>query len=257
MRHRRDGYSLVELLVVMAIFAALVGLALPAINRAGGFLGDDPDLAARELYATLRAARVYAGTYRVDTAVVYGLRSGKLDGTGPDVLYIDSYGIARQLNPDEREAIGVPRDNEGAFMMVQNREASFRKLPENSCILSIDNNYDPTVGIAADGTAREGFQFIELYTDGGFVPPIVTLPGGGDLFPAHVFTAAGFMEPQSSPVARFTINVAVSPEASPDERYTILPGDEDETGTVLPEGQLKVPVRIELFRTTGRVKMTS
>ncbi len=265
--HRNHGFSLVEMLIVIALIAALAGLAIPAITRAGGFLSDDPDIAARELYASMRAARVYATTYRVNTAVVYGVTNPDetVDSvTDEKVRVIDSYGLARQLTRDERRSLGISATN--VYALIEDREAYFRRLPANSCIASIDNDYELEIGINADGTFREGLVPVLLVdVDSSVAPatatavaPINTTDFGSDAFPAHVFTPSGHMEPESSPVARFTVNVALMPDASLEERYTIAPGEEDpQTNTVLPEGQLKVPVRIELFRTTGRVKMTS
>lgn len=249
------------MLIVIALIAALAGLAIPAITRAGGFMSDDPDTAARELYASMRAARVYATTYRVNTAVVYGMTQRVDSVTGITVPVIDSYGVARQLDRDERQSLGIGYVN--AYTPVQDYEAHFRKLPANSCIISIDNNYELTPGVLADGTAREGFFPVYLHAiDGPRIEPLYAMPAGADpsLFPAHVFTPSGFMEPETSPVARFTVNVALMPDASAEDRYALAPGDiipGSDPEQTDPDGELKVPVRIELFRTTGRVKMTS
>jgi len=300
----RGGYTLVELLVVMAIFAALVGLAIPAINRAGGFTSDDPDIAARELYASLRAARTYATTYRVDTAVVYGLADITDSATDNPVRIINSYGVVRKLTGQEIRSIErqaaclpppgpgeislAPGDPDFAYILINDYDAKFRRMPANACVISVDNAYEPFLGVLADGAAgTEGLVPIVLYEAYYGEDPCnpgdtillyaridpVTPDGSGRrmnfaslpvpeledyAMPAHVFTPAGPMEPQASPVARFTLNVAPVPDASLEDRFTIHPGDVDpETATVLIDGRLKVPVRIELYRTTGRVKMTS
>lgn len=64
----RLGFTLVEVLVVLAIVAILGALALPAART---FFQGEQERGARELYSLIRAARVYAATYRVNTAVVY------------------------------------------------------------------------------------------------------------------------------------------------------------------------------------------
>ena len=301
MEQNRHGYTLVELLVVIAIFAALVGLAIPTINRAGGFSSDDPDVAARELYASLRAARIYSTTYRIDTAVVYGLAVATDSATSAQVQVINSYGVVRKLTDQEVRSIKaqaacepspspgepglVPGDPSLAYVLINDYDAKFRRLPQNTCVISVDNSYELFPGVLADGASgTEGLIPIVLYeayigqdpcnpgqstllyaridpTRGGktmnFAGPVSTELADFAL-PAHVFTPAGYMEPQASPVARFTLNVAPVPDANLEDRFTIYPGDEDPvTNTVLPFGQYKVPVRIELFRTTGRVKMTS
>jgi len=65
--------TLVELIVVLGIVALLTALAVPGLARLGAFSNDKAPRAAREIFQLLRAARVYASTYNVNTAVVYSL----------------------------------------------------------------------------------------------------------------------------------------------------------------------------------------
>ncbi|NLV46706.1 MAG: type II secretion system protein [Candidatus Hydrogenedentes bacterium] len=67
---RRGGWTLFELLVVIAIIGILTGISISVTRM---FSRDDMRGAARTIYTMLRAARVYATTYNVETAVVYGL----------------------------------------------------------------------------------------------------------------------------------------------------------------------------------------
>jgi len=64
----RAGFTLVELLAVVAIMAILMVIALPAFHL---FAKKDIDTAAAELRATLRLARQYAVTRRQEVFVVF------------------------------------------------------------------------------------------------------------------------------------------------------------------------------------------
>jgi len=61
------------LIVVLAIVTTLSALAIPGLARLGAFSNDSLPRASRELFEMLSAARIYATTWNVRTAVVYNL----------------------------------------------------------------------------------------------------------------------------------------------------------------------------------------
>lgn len=74
----RTGFSLVELLVVLAIIGILGAISIPIMRS---FSRDDMRNGARTVYTMLRAARMYAMSYNVETAVVYELDDQFLSGS--------------------------------------------------------------------------------------------------------------------------------------------------------------------------------
>jgi prepilin-type N-terminal cleavage/methylation domain-containing protein len=99
----RHGMSLVELIVVLAIIAILAAIAIPTFSKLGFFSRNEVQSCARELYALLRAAKIYAATWRVDTALVYGI-SLRLDSvTGQAVEAIDSAAMVYKIPQDVLE----------------------------------------------------------------------------------------------------------------------------------------------------------
>jgi prepilin-type N-terminal cleavage/methylation domain-containing protein len=83
-RRNGRGFTLVELIVVLAIVALLTALAVPGLARLGAFSDDTLGQESRQLFELLAAARVYATTYNVRTAVVYNLDTYKSPQVNPN-----------------------------------------------------------------------------------------------------------------------------------------------------------------------------
>lgn len=72
-RESRAGFTLVEVLVVLAIVALVSAIAIPGLAKLGAFSRDEFKRATQDTYSILRAAQLYATTYNVNTAVVYSM----------------------------------------------------------------------------------------------------------------------------------------------------------------------------------------
>lgn len=81
------AFTLVELIVVLAIIALMAAVAIPSFSRMGLFSHNRLDSSTRSLYSMLSAARVYAITYRVCTAVAYDYDNTTDEATAMTMLY--------------------------------------------------------------------------------------------------------------------------------------------------------------------------
>lgn len=72
-RESRAGFTLVEILVVLAIVAVVSAIAIPGLAKMGAFSRDEFKRATQEVNSVLRSAQLYATTYNVNTAVVYSM----------------------------------------------------------------------------------------------------------------------------------------------------------------------------------------
>ncbi|HNR29255.1 MAG TPA: prepilin-type N-terminal cleavage/methylation domain-containing protein [Candidatus Hydrogenedentes bacterium] len=264
-RDRDRGFTLVELLVVMAILAILGVLAVPAFLSM--MPSEDLSSASRELYTTLQWARAYAATHRVNTAVVYSLDNFvpiSLDpqnnatlpepimdsGTGQFMRVITHVAVMRQLPP----SAGL---YSGRYVPVDGVEGQFRQLPGDTVVLLNDpeapfNPYyvhkRPRVAPPDDANDvqqvyRLGMSIIDAYLegtgpDGENRNPTATTP-----FIAHVFKPSGALHAPDSP-ERVTLHVAPRPDAPVEDRY-------DDAATL---AKLRT-VPLELYRSTGRARI--
>lgn len=78
-RESRAGFTLVEVLVVLAIVALLSAIAIPGLAKLGAFSRDEFKRATNETFSVLRAAQLYSTTYNVNAAVVYSMDHWSLE----------------------------------------------------------------------------------------------------------------------------------------------------------------------------------
>ena len=101
---RERGYTLVELMVVMAVLAMIVALVTPQFSRS--LPGLQLNTASRELAGELRHAREEALRSGRDTHVRFDLALGRYAFSGSSVEKILPPGIAMSLTTAERETEG-------------------------------------------------------------------------------------------------------------------------------------------------------
>lgn len=275
------GITLVELIVVLAIIGLMTALTLPGLARLGSGSRNEVSRTAREIFSLLRAAKIYAATYRVDTAVVYN----------PENLY-PLGGIAASSTIRRVSAIAVlykplqPPPSmwgcPGCFVPVPGESGQFALLPQDTTILLEEvfvRDVQDINDLDGDGNTQEvlfqRFDFrprklqqpeSNIFRALGMKEiPIGGLDSGpsGDAvermrrlapdpqdpsgfikseFPAHVFKSSGRIDWRSSK-ERVRIYVAPSPELPESDRQDPLIG--------------LVAIPIDLYRSTGRVKLAT
>ncbi len=132
------GFTLVEMIVVMAILAILAAAAIPSFVRIAQMDSDRIDATSRLVYGMLNIARMHAATYRAETAVYYTLievqdsRAGETDATLPAQVIADGVGVARRMTHMEVDQLKAQLEADG---VDYSEDATFN---EQRCFVALD-----------------------------------------------------------------------------------------------------------------------
>ncbi len=250
----KSAYSLVELIVVMAIGGLLTAFAIPSIARLGAFSSNELGNTTQELYTMLKAARIYASTHNTDTAVVYTLDNYSTTSNTIREPLGDS--MTGEVTRAIVGAALVRKDKvRDLFVPITVREGIFRQFPNEVVIALIPPEQTHGTPLYADLNAR--YAGLDRLGQLGMKTVYVNFNDENDLtepLPAHVFTPAGQLDPTDSSKERYTFMVTATPDLAPEERLVIPNTDYDGQTTA---ADLFISRTIELFRSTGRVKIAS
>ena len=281
------GFSLVELIVVMAIFAILASVAIPGMVKLGLFSRNELENTAREIHALMQTAQVYAVQRHTNAAVVYGLDNWNPDAaagvakpiqdsiTGEMVRVLQSAALMYRIkNPLDwtsavifEPALGT---DESLYVPVASDEGGFREFQGEMVVLLVNPGTGLPVyqselarytsaGNVNSGPAALGMNVIRAEWnrefDEGSQKEIIRWAW----FPAHVFTSDTRLEVGGTS-ERFEIMVAPIPSVVAEQRFVGLPParelfDTERAKLFGPSNLVCIP--IELFRSSGRIKIVS
>jgi len=268
------GFSLVELIVVLAVIGILAGISIPVVRM---FSQNDLQRGVRPLTSMLRAARVYAATFNVNTAVVYEIAPFPVDDTilGQTVRVLSGATVVYQLPKDMGKYAGlyVPTPQYGGefqpfepgfCVLLQEPPSPYDAFPKN---LAHDMTGDPLedfkkvtiLGMQTGIAVYRGYYRPDPRPDDG-IPEEEFDPAGVEYFVGHIFDGKGALLAEGK--QRFSILFAPMPDEPREERMWTTRTFEDldlnlwksgaEPGIMGYQGQ-----EVTIYRSTGRIKTGS
>lgn len=252
------GITLVELLVVMAIVSILAGLSIAGVASFTTFATDALQRSTRDVFTMLRAARIYASTYSVDTAVVYAMGPPISDSvTGLTVREFAAAAIMYQF-PAAGDPLYVNN-----FVPIPGEQGSFKIFEFGTAVPFWDvsnpagTNYFGSSANFIDPdlcTVKQGLSEFGMFPVRAVVPD-----NAGNLAPqnfaAHVFQSTGRMRfvTDSTPSCLFDTPERATMFVAPTANAPV--GDRLIDPDILNGDRIYTPIHV--FRSTGRSEIAS
>jgi len=262
-RKGKTGLTLVELLVVLGIIATISAVSIPVIARSGLFTSNKSQLAARELFTVLRAAKIYATTHNVETAVAYGGLLVLDSFSDENVPVVDSVAVVRRLKRSELLLHNLGA-NQVLFVPISSGDGGFRRLPNDTCILPDIFEYDPDLEISTTGL--RAIVMWDLENGLPIEPRLDYILGDpnddfDDIFPAHRFSPEGALLVDSNlSQQRLRFRVGVLPSAEPSDRFFIdfsdtelVPEDEESVTVLFTDPDIIDPRTVTIYHDPDRL----